>query len=64
MCASQYLQTARMLGMVWSKYLRMTEWRSANAGCLAAVRLDMRDLGGHSDVTQRAFADPLGTKVK
>ena len=43
---------------------RMTEWRNANAGCLAAVRLDVRDLGGHSDVTQRASAGTLGTKVK
>ena len=29
---------------------RMTAWRNMNEGCLGAVKLDVRDLGGHLDV--------------
>ena len=34
----------------------MTAWRYENEGCFWAVKLDVRDLGGHLDVTQRALA--------
>ena len=43
---------------------RMTAWRNANAGCFWAVKLDVRDLGGQLDVTQRAPDGTLGNKVK
>ena len=43
---------------------RQTEWRNANAGCSWAVKLDVRDLGGHLDVTQRALPGILGLCVK
>ena len=42
----------------------MTEWSNANVGCSWAVKLDVRDLGGHLDVTQRALAGTLGGRVK
>ena len=32
----------------------MTAWRDASAGCFWAVKLDVRDLGGHLGVTERA----------
>ena len=35
---------------------RMTAWRNRNEGCFWAVKLDVRDLGGHLDVTLRAVA--------
>ena len=34
---------------------RMTAWRSMNEGCFWAVKLDVRDLGGHLDVTLRSW---------
>ena len=33
---------------------RMTTWRNQNIGCSLAVKLDVGDLGGRLDVTQRA----------
>ena len=42
---------------------RMTAWRYATAGCLWTVKLDVRDLGGHLDVTLRALAGTLGDRV-
>ena len=38
---------------------RMTAWRNENEGCFWAVKLDVRDLGGHLDVTLRAVAGTL-----
>ena len=38
---------------------RMTVWRNMNEGCFWAVKLDVRDLGGHLDVTLRAVAGTL-----
>ena len=38
---------------------RMTSWRNRNEGCFWAVKLDVRDLGGHLDVTLRAVAGYL-----
>ena len=35
---------------------RMTAWRNHNEGCFWAVKLDIRDSGGHLDVTLRAVA--------
>ena len=35
---------------------RMTVWRNRNDGCFWAVKLDVRDLGGHLDVTLRAVS--------
>ena len=43
---------------------RMTAWRNRNEGCFWAVKLDVRDLGGHLDVTLRAVADNLTNRVK
>ena len=40
----------------------MTPWRNENAGCPGL--LDVRDLGGHLDVTQRALAGTLSSRVK
>ena len=34
---------------------RMTAWRNRNEGCFWAVKLDVRDLGGHLDVTLRVL---------
>ena len=34
---------------------RMSAWRNRNEGCFWAVKLDVRDLGGHLDVTLRAI---------
>ena len=42
---------------------RMTAWRDENAGCFWAVKLDVRDLGNHLDVTQRALAGTLSSRV-
>ena len=42
----------------------MTAWRNADAGCFWTVRLDVPDLGGHLDVTQRAPAGTLRERVK
>ena len=42
----------------------MTAWRNMNEGCIWAVKLDVRDLGGHLDVTLRAVADTLNNRVK
>ena len=43
---------------------RMTAWRNMNEGCFWAVKLDVRDLGGHLDVTLRAVAGILNSRVK
>ena len=43
---------------------RMTAWRNENEGCFWAVKLDVRDLGGHLDVTLRAVAGNLSSRVK
>ena len=43
---------------------RMTVWRNRNEGCFWAVKLDVRDLGGHLDVTLRAVAGTLTNRVK
>ena len=42
----------------------MTAWRNMNEGCFWAVKLDVRDLGGHLDVTFRAVAGTLDSRVK
>ena len=42
---------------------RMTAWRNRNEGCFWAVKLDVRDLGGHLDVTLRAVAGTLTNRV-
>ena len=39
-------------------------WRDANVCCHWAVKLDVRDLGGHLDLIQRALAAPLSDRVK
>ena len=41
----------------------MTPWRNRNEGCFWAVKLDVRDLGGHLDVTLRAVAGTLTNRV-
>ena len=43
---------------------RMRAWRKENEGCFWAVELDVRDLGGHLDVTLRAVAGTLSGRVK
>ena len=43
---------------------RMTSWRNRNEGCFWAVKLDVRDLGGHLDVTLRAVAGTLSNRVR
>ena len=43
---------------------RMTAWRKENIGCFWAVKLDVRDLGGHLDVTLRAVAGTLNSRVE
>ena len=43
---------------------RMTAWRNENEGCFRAVKLDVRDLGGHPDVYLRASAGTLSSRVK
>ena len=43
---------------------RMTAWRDVNEGCFGAVKLDVRDLGGHLDVTLRAVAGTLSSRVR
>ena len=56
------------LGVAWStsKIARewMTVWREENIGCFGAAKLDVRDLGGHLDVTQRASAATSSNRVK
>ena len=42
---------------------RMSAWRNSNEGCFWAVKLDVRDLGGHLDVTLRAVAGTLTKRV-
>ena len=42
---------------------RMTAWRNRNEGCCWAVKLDVRDLGGHLDVTLRGVAGTLTNRV-
>ena len=37
----------------------LTAWRNGHEGCFWAVKLDVRDLGGHLDVTLRAVAGLL-----
>ena len=41
---------------------RMTAWRNRNEGCFWAVKLDVRDLGGHLDVTLRAVVGTLSSR--
>ena len=43
---------------------RMTAWRNELEGCFWAVKLDVRDLGGHLDMTLRAVAGTLGSRVR
>ena len=43
---------------------RMTAWRNEHEGCFWAVKLDVRDLGGHLDVTLRAVAGTLSSRVR
>ena len=43
---------------------RTTAWRNMNEGCFWAVKLDVRDLGGHLDVTLRAVAGTLSNRVR
>ena len=43
---------------------RMTAWCTGNEGCFWAVKLDVRDLGGHLDVTLRAVAGTLTNRLK
>ena len=43
---------------------RMTAWRNMNEGCSWAVKLDVRDLGGILDVTLRAVAGTLSSRVR
>ena len=40
-----------LLGTSKAARRRMTAWRNMNEGCFWAVKLDVRDLGGHLDVT-------------
>ena len=42
---------------------RMAAWRNMNESCFWAVELDVRDLGGHLDVTLRAVAGTLRSRV-
>ena len=42
----------------------MTAWRNEHEGCFWAVKLDVRDLGGHLDVTLRAVAGTLSNRVR
>ena len=42
---------------------RMTAWRGESEGCFWAVKLDVRDSGGHLDVTLRAVAGNLSSRV-
>ena len=42
----------------------MSAWRNSNEGCFWAVKLDVRDLGGHLDVTLRAVAGTLTRRVQ
>ena len=43
---------------------RMTAWRNEHEGCSWAVKLDVRDWGGHLDVTLRAVAGTLSNRVR
>ena len=43
---------------------RMAAWRNENEGCFRAVKHDVRDLGGHLDVTLRTSAGTLSGRVK
>ena len=42
----------------------MTAGRNRNEGCFWAVKLDVRDLSGHLDVTLRAVAGTLSSRVR
>ena len=42
----------------------MTAWRNMIEGCFWAVKLDVRDLGGHLDVTLRTVAGTLNSRVQ
>ena len=53
-----------LLGTSKAARRRMTAWRNRNEGCFWAVKLDVRDLGGHLDVTLRAVAGTLTNRVK
>ena len=41
----------------------MTKWRKQSICCFSVVKLDVRDLGGHLDVTQRARAGTLSDRA-
>ena len=43
---------------------RMIAWRNRNEGCFWAVKLDVRDLGGHLDVTRPTVAGTFTNRVK
>ena len=43
---------------------RMTAWRNMNIGSFWAFKHDVRDLGGHLDVTLRAVVGTLTNRVK
>ena len=53
-----YLALLELLVDAW------TAWRNRDEGCFWAVKLDVRDLGGHLDVTLRAVAGNLTNRVK
>ena len=42
---------------------RMKPWRDSTPGCLWSVKLDVQDLGGHLDVTLRAWASTLDNRA-
>ena len=51
-----------LLGTSRAARRRMTAWQNENEGCFWAVKLDVRDLGGHLDVTLRALAGTLSSR--
>ena len=53
-----------LLGTSKAARRRMTAWRNMNEGCFWAVKLDVRDLGGHLDVTLRAVAGTSSSRVR
>ena len=60
-CSVSYVKVA---GQERAARQRMTACRNENEGCLWAVKLDVRDLGGHLDVTLRALAGTSSSRVK
>ena len=53
-----------LLGTAKDARKRIAAWRHENPGCSWAVKLDVRDLGGHLDVTQCALSGTLISRVK